>query len=264
MKTAVVAGVVVLLAAGTVTTFVVKHKHEHKPHGGSLQVHIKARFIEIPKSSVDSKIIGAVGILDAISAKTFLQTIESKPGVETLGGPEIVTTGGRQAQMRTTQITNIITDFIYQETNSAGGISPQTEQVETGPIFDVVPVVLNNGQIQMTITASITEFIGYADPSNLPPDYATNSAGQKIPLPITLPAFQIKQAVTKTTLADGQSLLLIVPKIGGLSFPDAEREARVAQFIADAEKKNGEKTTVVLVTSDIVDSAGNRIHPNAR
>ena len=136
MKTAIVAGVVMLLAAGTVTTCVVKH--EHKPHGGSLQVQIKARFIDIPKSSIDSKITESIDIFDASSAKTLLHAIESKPGVETLGEPEIVTTSGRQAQMRAVQITNIIMSFIYQETNSAGGISPQTEQVETGPIFDVV------------------------------------------------------------------------------------------------------------------------------
>jgi RNA polymerase sigma factor (sigma-70 family) len=228
------------------------------------QVHIKARFIEIPKSFADSKIISAVGILDASSAKTLLKVIESKPGGETFGEPEATVASGRQVQMRATQIITVVTKFIYQETNSAGSISPQTEKVETGPIFDVVPVALANAQIQMTITASTIEFFGYADTSNLPPDYATNSAGQKITLPIALPAFQSNYAVTKTTLADGQSLLLIVPKAEQPSFPDAEREARVAQRIAEAEKKNGEKITIVLVTADLVDAAGNRIHPNAR
>ena len=268
MKTAVVAGVVVLLAAGTTTTFVVQHKH--KLHGGQPQLrsgppqlHIKARFFEIPKGS-DDFLNSFSGILDANSAKTLLQTIESKRGAETLGEPEVTTSSGRQTQMRATKIISVVTGFEFNETNSAGSISPQTEKVDTGPIFDVVPVVLSNGQIQMTITALNIEFIGYADPANLPPDYATNSAGQKIRLPITLPAFQIKQAMTKTTLADGQSLLLIVPKVKQPSLPDAKREARVAQLIADAEKKDGEKTTLVLVTSDIVDAAGNLIRTNTQ
>src|SRR5882724_13057111 len=70
MKSAVVAGAVVLLAAGTTTAFLVQHKpHGVASRGVSPQLHIKARFIEIPKSSADSKIIGAVGILDASSAK---------------------------------------------------------------------------------------------------------------------------------------------------------------------------------------------------
>jgi len=168
--------------------------------------------------------------------------------------------------MRATRIITAITNFIYQETNSVGSISPQTEKVEIGPVLDVVPVVLNNGQIQMTTIASITEFFGYADSSKLTPDYATNSSGQQIPLPIILPAVQIKKAMTKTTLADGQTLLLVFPEAEQVSFskPDAEREANVFQHIAEAEKKNGEKTTIVLVTSEIVDAAGNRIHPNAK
>jgi RNA polymerase sigma factor (sigma-70 family) len=262
MKSAIVVGVVLLLAAGTTTTFLVQHKL-HGLHGRSPQIHIKARFIEIPKGS-DDFLNSFSGVLDANSVQTFLQTIESKRGAETLAEPEAVTTSGRQTQMRATQIVTVIKNFIYQETNSKGSISPQTEQVETGPVLDVVPAVLGNGQIQMRIIASTTEFIGYANPSNLPPDYATNSAGQQISLPIFLPAFQIKQAVTKVTLPDDQSLLLIVPKVKQPSLPDAEREVRVAQFIADAEKKNGEKTTIVLVTADLVDAAGNLIRPNAR
>jgi hypothetical protein len=261
MKTAIVVGVAVLLAAGTTTTFVVQHKHIL--HGGSLQVHIKARFIEVPKGS-DDFLNSFSGFLDANSAQVLLKTILSKRGAETLAEPEVTSTSGRHIQMRATQRINVVTGFEFNETNAAGAISPKTEKVETGPIFDVVPVVLGNGQIQMTTIASTTEFLGYADTSNLPPDYATNSAGQKIVLPISLPAFQIKQAVSKTTLADDQSLLLIVPKVEPPSFPDADREARIAQHIADAEKKNGEKTTIVLVTATIVDAAGNRIHANSR
>ena len=256
-----VAGAVVLLAAGITTTFVVQHKH--KLIGGSPQVHIKARFIEIPKGS-DDFLNSFSGALDDSTARTLLKTIESKPGVETLGEPEVTTTSGRQIQMRATQTISVITKYIYQETNSAGTISPQTEKVETGPIIDVVPVVLGNSQIQMTFTASIIKFIGYADPTNLPPDYTTNSAGQKIVLPLVLPAFQIKQAMTKATLADNQSLLLIVPKVEPSALPDAEREARVTQFIADAENKDGEKTILVLVTCTMVDAAGNRIHSNTK
>jgi Flp pilus assembly secretin CpaC len=188
----------------------------------------------------------------------------SKRGVETLGEPEVTTLSGRRTQMRATQTITVVTNNIYQEINSAGGLSPQTEKVETGLIFDVVPVVLSNGRIQMTITALTTEFLGYADPGNLPPDYATNSAGQKIPLPIVLPAFQIKQAMTKTMLADGQSLLLTIPKARQPSLPDAEREARVAQHIVDEENKNGVKTTLVLVTCDLVDVVGRKIHENTR
>jgi len=256
-KTAIVAGAVVLLAAGTTATFVV----QHKSHGVSPQIHIKARFIEIPKGS-DDFLNSFSGILDASSVQTLLRTIGAKRGVETLGEPEVVTLGGRQTQMRATQTRTIVTKFIYQETNSAGSLSPQTEKVETGPVLDVVPMILDNNQIQIATTASITEFLGYADNSGLTPDYATNSAGQKIPLLIILPAFRSNYAAAKTTLADDQTLLLVFPKAEQVLFPElnAERKASITRHIADAEKKNGEKTVIVLVTATIVDSAGNRIH----
>jgi hypothetical protein len=261
MKTAIVVGAVVLLAAGTTTTFVVQHKHQLQ--GGSPQIHIKARFIEIPKGSADF-LNSFSGILDDSSFRTLLKTIGSKRGAETLGEPEVTTIGGRQTQMRATHRISVVTGFEFNETNAAGAVSPKIEKVEIGAIFDVVPVVLGNSQIQMTFTASITEFFGYADGINLPPDYATNAAGQKITLPIVLPVFQTKQAMTKITLPDNQSLLLIVPKVETPSFPDAERAARVAQHIADAEKKNGENTTVVLVTATLIDAVGNRIDANTR
>ena len=166
MKTAIVAAGVVLLVAGTTITFVAQHKH--KLLNMQPQIHIKARFMEIPKGS-DDFLNSYSGNLDDSTARTLLKTIGSKPGFESLGEPEVTTIGGRQTQMRATETVTVITNFIYKETNSAGSISPQTEQVETGPVFDVVPVVLSNSQIQLSIMASITKFIGYANPGNLPP-----------------------------------------------------------------------------------------------
>jgi RNA polymerase sigma factor (sigma-70 family) len=263
-KTAIVVGVGMLLAAGTATTFVV----QHKSHSPLPQIHIKARFVEIPKGSDDSlnSYHGFTGILEPGSARTLLRTLESKPGFKILSEPEVTTVSGRQTQMRSTQILTIITNSIFEETKSAGAIMPQTGKMEIGPILDIEPAILANSRIQITTTASVTYFLGYADGSNLLPDYATNSAGEQITLPIYLPAFQIKKAMTNATLADGQTLLLVLSEAEPLSFskPNTEREARVAQHIAEAERKNGEKTVLVLVTTDMVDAAGNRLHPNTR
>ncbi len=263
-KTAIVVGASVLLAAGTATTFVVQHKF----HSPLPQIHIKARFVEISKGSDDflNSSPGFTGILEPSSARTLLRTLESKPGVHILSEPEVTTLSGRQTQMRSTQIITIITNSIFEETKSAGSITPQTGQVEIGPTLDVVPAILANSRIQITTTAFVTYFLGYADSSKLTPHYATNSAGEQIPLPIYLPAFQIKKAMTNATLADGQTLLLVLSEAGPLpsSKPNAEREARVAQHIAEAELKNGEKTVLVLVTTDMVDAVGNRLHPNTR
>ncbi len=267
MKTAMVVGASVLLAAGTTTTVVV----QHKLHSPLQQIHIKARFIEISKGSDDflrsfPGITNDMGILEPGSTRTLLRTLESKPGFNILSEPEVTTLGGRQTQMRSTQIITIITNSIFEETKSGGSITPQTGQVEIGPTLDVVPAILANNRIRITTTAFVTYFLGYADSSKLTPHYATNSAGEKITLPIYLPVFQIKKAMTNATLADGQTLALILPKAEPLliSKPNAEREAKVAQFITEAERKDGDKTVLVLVTIDMVDAAGNRMHPNTR
>jgi hypothetical protein len=168
--------------------------------------------------------------------------------------------------MRATQAITIITNAIFDETKAPGSVIVQTGTMECGPILEVLPVVARDGRIRMTTIASVTEFLGYADGGKLLPDYATNSAGQQITLPIYLPTFQIKKTMTNTTLADGQTLLLVLSEAGPWPFskPNAEREARIAQHIAEAERKNGEKTVLVLVTTEIVDAAGKRLHPNTK
>ncbi len=264
MKTAIVVGASVLLAAGTATTLVVQHKF----HSPLPQIHIKARFVEISKGSDDflksfSGITNDIGILDPDATRTFRKTLESKRGFKTMSEPEVTTISGRQTQMRTTQIITIITNSIYKETNSVGSISPQFAKVECGPVLDVVPTILANNRIQIRTIVSAAEFLGYADSSKLTPHYATNSAEEIIDLPLYLPVLQIKKAATKIALSDEQTLVMILPKAEPLSFstPDVEREKL---NIAETEKKNGEKTTVVLVTADLIDAAGNRLHPNTR
>jgi hypothetical protein len=264
VKTAIVVSASVLFAAGTATTLVVRHES----HNPSPQIHIKARFVEIPKGSDDflNSYHGFTGILEPGSAQTLLRTLESKPGFKILSQMEVITLSGRQAQIRTTQTIAIATNSIFDETKAPGSVIVQTGKMECGPILDILPVMTRDGRIQMTTIASITEFLGYADGGKLSPDYATNTAGQQIPLPINLPAVQIKKAMTDAVLAAGQTLLLVLSEAEPLSFsrPNAEREARVAQHIAEAERKNGEKTVLVLVTTEMVDAAGKRLHPNTR
>ena len=43
-------------------------------------------------------------------------------------------------------------------------ITPNTQQIETGPVLDVVPYVLSDGYtINLTLIPSLTEFAGYDD-----------------------------------------------------------------------------------------------------
>lgn len=61
------------------------------------------------------------GILTDPNFRVVLKALEQRGGFETLGEPEVVTTSGRQAQMKATSIVTVITDFTFQQGTSAGG-----------------------------------------------------------------------------------------------------------------------------------------------
>ena len=218
------------------------------------QIHIKARFLEVPKGTLDGfkKIIGStnppdqfVGILTSGNAKTAMEALESRPGVEELAEPEVTTTSGRQVEMRATEIITIVTNFPYRETLTNSYIFPQTNTVETGPILDTMATVLPDGYtVDLDAKASLTEFLGYADPTHT--TATNNSAGEKNDLPGILPQLRVCQAGAHVNLYDDQTLLL--------------GKFRTAPVGADNVPKPDTRELLVFVTVTLVDAAGNRIH----
>ena len=59
------------------------------------------------------------GILTNPNFQVALQMLQQRTGIETLAEPEAVTTSGRQAQMRATQVITVITGFSFQQGASA-------------------------------------------------------------------------------------------------------------------------------------------------
>jgi hypothetical protein len=213
------------------------------------QIHIKTIFIEMPKKGfVDPRSSGQVtGILTPENMQMVLQQLESKSGAEILGEPEVTTIGGRQTQMRATVILTVITNFTFEENSGKSSITPQSAQIEFGPVLDVVPTVSSDGEkINLTTTASLLNFLGYADTKNATAHFATNSAGEQIALPTVSPQFEVKQDSAKITVLDGQTILLM-PKSSN----------KENQNPADEQK-----VLVVMITPTIVDDTGNRIHPD--
>src|SRR5208282_3934481 len=100
------------------------------------QIHIKARFIEVPKdgfvmpTTLSNNVAGQMtGILSDPEFRTALQALEHRQGVESLAEPECVTTGGRQTQMRATDISEFVTNFSLQETSTNSAVVPQTQKI---------------------------------------------------------------------------------------------------------------------------------------
>jgi type II secretory pathway component GspD/PulD (secretin) len=137
--------------------------------------------------------------------------------------------------------------YVESLTNGPGSVVPQMEQVETGPILDVVPYVLSDGYtINLTVIPSLTEFLGY----DKPPDEHFSKYDTRVQLPAVLPKFSVRQVTAALNLWDGQTVV-----VGGLS------EKNYVNGKLSVEKSNAnEKELLVLITATIVDPAGNRIH----
>ncbi|MGD0087279.1 MAG: M56 family metallopeptidase [Verrucomicrobiota bacterium] len=242
------------------------------------QIHIKARFLEVPKGTLDgfgfTKIIGStnppdqfVGILTGENAKTAMKALESRAGVEELAEPEVTTASGRQTEMRATEIITVVTNLVITESLGvlSNSITPQTTQVETGPILDTIASVLPDGyKIDLKTTASLTEFLGYYTPPTKPAEHI-NNLGDHVPvtLPVVLPSFEIHKATANIKLWDNQTVVLGGMKArfydGGKEVgtePDYFRKTKAAWSQPDRENRD----LLVFITVTLVDSAGNRIH----
>jgi Flp pilus assembly secretin CpaC len=228
------------------------------------QIHIKARFVEVPmKSFVDPATLtnnpvgGMTGILTSDNLKTIMKSLEAKPGTVTLAEPEVVTTSGRQTQMRATLTQTIVTNFVFQETTTNSFILPQTGTIETGPVLDEVATVLPDGYtIDLKTTASLTEFLGYDNTTNTTAVY--NSKGEEIDLPQVLPKFRQHQASAHLQLYDNQTVLL-----GKLERHSTIGGVPPGGVMIGTKPDVIEKNLLVFVTVTIVDPAGNRVHADA-
>ncbi|HXI73325.1 MAG TPA: M56 family metallopeptidase [Verrucomicrobiae bacterium] len=212
------------------------------------QIHIKARFLEVPEgtaaglgnllNSSNSAAGAFTGILNDANLRTVLHSLESRKDVEILAEPEVVTISGRQTQMRSTVSRQLLISQFLIASNAKDAVnnSPvlQTNQIETGPVLDVVPYVLSDGYtINLTLIPSLTELL-----------VSSNS------MPKGLPNFRVRQVVTTLNLWDGQTAI-----IGGLPEKDYVNGKEVAD-----KSKASDKELLVFITATIVDPAGNRVH----
>ena len=153
-----------------------------------------------------------------------------------------------------------------QVVNNQPGVSaitPITQQVETGPVLDVVPYVLSDGYtINLTLIPSLTEFTGYATP----PSIASVTGGLNVvQLPVILPTFSVRQVVTTVNIWDNQTIVIgglissstastkdTVPVLGNLPV--------IGRLFQSSSKTVSKKNLMIFVTATIVDPAGNRVH----
>jgi len=141
-------------------------------------------------------------------------------------------------------------------------ITPNQQQVETGPVLDVVPVVLSDGYtVNLTLIPSDTEFTGY-DPAPTIPGVTVANVVQ---VPSISPHFTVREVVTTVNVWDNQTVVL-----GGLITSQIQTTKDKVPFLSDLpllgrlfqsqSKTSLKKNLMIFVTATIVDPAGNRVH----
>ena len=141
-------------------------------------------------------------------------------------------------------------------------VTPQQQQVEVGPVLDVVPCVLSDGfTINLTLIPSLTEFGGYDTPPTIPGVNVANV----VQVPTILPNFIVRQVVTTVNIWDNQTIVL-----GGLISSSVQSTKDKVPMLGDLpllgrlfqsqSKITSKKNLMIFVTATIVDPAGNRVH----
>jgi general secretion pathway protein D len=161
----------------------------------------------------------------------------------------------------------MVTTLRAQVQNFQPGVSaitPQVQQVETGPILDVVPYVLSDGYtINLTLIPSLIEFTGYQNPPSLN-GFSTGTLNVVL-LPTALPEFSVRQVTTTVNVWDGQTVVL-----GGLISSDVQEEKDTVPVLGEVPilgrlfqsqwKTEVKRNLMIFVTATLIDPAGNRVH----
>jgi general secretion pathway protein D len=151
---------------------------------------------------------------------------------------------------------------VVNQAVQTSAITPNEQQVEVGPVLDVIPYVLSDGYtINLTLIPSLTEFVQYDTSPTIP---GVNIANV-VMIPTILPHFTVRQVVTTVNIWDNQTVVLgglisstvlsekdKVPVLGDLPL--------VGRLFQSQSKISKKKNLMIFVTSTIVDPAGNRVH----
>ena len=227
-------------------------------------------FTQMSNSSVSQKTnFHGTGVLTEAQSRVVFRALEQRSEVNILHSPRMTTLSGRQAQMKSVRSRYIVTDldWYYQATNSAGGTNdrlhaqPIAEPFELGPVLDVNPYVLADGQtIQMTLIPTLTEFLGY-DPQKLTrQETVTMPDGRKEIVTVPdrpLPIFRKLQMVSSAIVRDGQTVVLAGGSEQLLANPKRNTPLPKGTKIPSELKTT---SLLIFVTPTLVDPAGNRIH----
>jgi type II secretory pathway component GspD/PulD (secretin)/beta-lactamase regulating signal transducer with metallopeptidase domain len=221
------------------------------------------------------------GILTDPQFRVVMKALQQRSGAELIAQPEVTTVSGRQAQMKAVDVTTVVTGINKQVltppgitvTNEDASSLYVTEQMEFGPVLDVIPSVLADGYtIELMVIPTVTEFLGYEEARTNRVVVYVNGKQKWVNPP--LPKFRVRQMNTNVRVWDGQTVVLgglpsetvntlkdKVPLLGDLPL--------VGGLFRSESKSINKKNLLIFVTPTLIDAVGNRIHaedeiPSAR
>jgi general secretion pathway protein D len=233
------------------------------------QISIKSKFIEFPEDFAAKFWLAAGGvkageqyvtaILTPAQTQTILSAVEHTPNADLLSESSVTTLSSRQCEVQVVDLVYVVTDL----TTNANGVNYKSERLPIGPTLDFVPTISKSRrEVELKIIATLTEFLGYDDPTNKIP---VNVNGKKIFAAPPLPRIHISSATNECTVPDGHTLVL-----GGLVSENISRVKDKVPVLGDLplvgrlfrseHSTTDKKHVVVLVTPTLIDPAGNRVH----
>jgi beta-lactamase regulating signal transducer with metallopeptidase domain len=234
------------------------------------QVNIRVRFVEVSgapsevyalnsflsSTAVNSDTNGpVVTILTDPQFRVVLHALEQRDGTDVISESSVTTVSGRQAQVQNVDLQSIVK--LNPQALVPPGVASSnvyvTEQLYLGPVLDIVPFASESGDtIQLTVTAKVTEFVGYDPPPENAEAVLVYLDGQATTTKAAHPRTHVRSMQTASALIyDGQTVVLGRPKDEMITF-DKEGKALSAP---STSKKN----LLVFVTATLIDAAGNPV-----
>lgn len=248
------------------------------------------------------------GILTDPQFRTVVRALEQRAGVDVLSMPKVTTLSGRPAQVKAVDVRYIVTDLDVSPSAAdpreaqpgvktvsspsttdpkaiqagtlkstepsprpqAMGVQPIAEPYELGPVIDLIPYVAADGQtIQLTVIATIKEFLGYDKKDEFQAFVRDLKEDKKPARPVTaptpLPQFRLRQVLGSAQVRDGQTVALQ----GGSITSEFVTKGKVrvlgdlpllGRLFRSEKKQSARKQLLIFVTPTLIDPAGNRIH----
>jgi hypothetical protein len=225
------------------------------------QVNIQARFLEVSDDetnliTINSDTNGpALAVLTDPQFRVVLHALEQRDGADLIAEHNVTTVSGRQAQIQNAEVQSIVK--LNPQALVPPGVASSnallTETLYSGPLIDIIPYVTEGGdRIQLTITATVTEFVGYDPPPENSEAVTVYLDGQATTIKRPHPHTRVRTMQAAVNLYDGQTVMLGRPK-DEMIMLDKDGKAL-------STPSTSKRNLLVFVTATLIDAAGNPVH----